>query len=176
MDQEKNKPEYDDPKNVNKPELQEKTDTDKTYRQLETVAPQDNESETDLDYEEETEQSDHTICGEDTQESESEWENQEKMARLQLNTEESDKDMEQTEGRNLRKRQVKPGEYKQRHTGKQTTEPTPSTKDTPKEPTKKRTKTSNRLQAQKKAVLRRKKHQMYLQAPKMEAVLQKTKN
>ena len=106
--------------------------------QLETVVPQDNESETDLDYEEETEQSDHTICGEDTQESESEWENQEMMARLQLSTEESDKDMEQTEGRNLRKRQVKPGEYKQRHTGKQTTEPTPSTKGTPKEPTKKK--------------------------------------
>ena len=121
------------PKNVNKPELQEKRDTDKTYRQLETVVPQDNECETDLDYEEETEQNDHTICGEDTQESESEWENQEMMARLQLNTEESDKDMEQTEGRNLRKRQVKQGEYKQRNTGKQTTEPTPSTKDTPKE-------------------------------------------
>ena len=55
--------------------------------------PQGNESGTDLDHEDETEQSDNTIFGEDIQESESDWENQEMMARLQLNTEERDKDM-----------------------------------------------------------------------------------
>ena len=93
-----NKPEYDDPQNLNKLDPQGKTDIDKTYPQLEIEVAQDNECGTDLDYEEEPEQSDNTICGEDTQENESDWENQKMMARLQLNIGESAKDMTQTEG------------------------------------------------------------------------------